>query len=110
MRAGGQQRGQASVETVALVPLLLALAAGAWQGLLIAWALVAAGHAAGAGAHAELAGGRVRPAVVAALPATMRAGLQLKVGRTSVHVRVAVPSLIPGVVPHVDASAPVAAR
>ena len=95
---------------VALVPLLLALVIGAWQGLLIAWAMVSAGNAAGAGAHAVLAGGRVRPAVAAALPATMRSGLELRVGRTSVRVRVAVPSLIPGLSPHVEASATVAAR
>jgi hypothetical protein len=105
-----RQRGQASVETVALLPALLALAAASWQALLIAWALTCAAHAAGAGAHAELAGGEVRPAVERALPAAMRAGVGLDESAHAVRVTVLVPSVIPGFSPHVSASAAVAAR
>ncbi len=103
-----RQHGQASVEVVALLPALLALAAAGWQVLLIAWALTAAAHAAGAGAHAELAGGAVRHAVVQAVPETMRDGLVVRTTAHTVRVTVRVPSLIPGFSPHVSASAAVA--
>ena len=102
--------GQASVETVALLPALVVLAVAAWQGLLVAWAMTAAGHAAGAGAHAVLAGAAVRPAVERALPAAMRPGLELRVESAFVRVRVRVPSLLPGVDPHVEAGADVVPR
>ena len=105
-----RQRGQASVETVALLPALLALAAAGWQALLIAWALTSAAHAAGAGAHAVLAGGDVRPAVERALPATMRGGVVVETTAHAVRVTVRVPSFIPGFSPHVSAGAAVAAR
>jgi hypothetical protein len=100
-----RQHGQASVEIVALLPALLALAAAGWQLLLVAWALTAAAHAAGAGAHAELAGSDVRQAVEQALPTTMRNGLALRTTARAVRVTVRVPSLIPGFSPHVSACA-----
>ena len=38
-----KHRGQASIETVVLLPVLAVCGLGAWQVLLVAWALVSAG-------------------------------------------------------------------
>ena len=51
-----RQRGQASIETVALLPILLLAALACWQALLAGWTSVSAAHAARAAAHAEMVG------------------------------------------------------
>jgi pilus assembly protein CpaE len=89
-------RGQASIETAALLPVLLLLALGCWQALLVGWTAISAEHAARSAARAELVGSSPRAAALAALPGPMRAGLQMRQGGGSMTVRVAVPRVIPG--------------
>ena len=105
-----KHRGQASIETVVLLPVLAVCGLGAWQVLLVAWALVAAGDSARAGARAVMSSEPPRPAVVRALPGSMRNGVTITVGEARLQVTVRVPSAIPGFSPHVTASADLVRR
>ena len=100
-------RGQASVETVLLLPLLALIALAAWQGLVAAWALVSVQDAAHAGARAAMVGEPVRAVVARALPARLRSGMVVVRRSGSVTVRVQMPSIVPGFSPHLEATAPV---
>src|SRR5581483_2740294 len=99
------ERAQASVELVVLLPALLLLTVAVWQAAMAGWALVSAQSAAGAAARAALAGSPRRPAALAALPAGMRGGARVEVGRGRVTVRVRVPAVLPGFSADVTASA-----
>jgi hypothetical protein len=82
-------RGQATIETIALVPVLLAVGLGLMQLLAVGYASVLAGGAAEAGALA-LAGGRdPRAAAREALPgwSEMRAKVGVEGGRVEIHLR-----------------------
>jgi|SRR4051812_2495678 len=100
-----QQRGQATIETVAILPLVALLALAAWQGILIGWAALEAQQAARAGARAILAGERPGPAVARSLPDSMRAGVRVRREGGTLQVRVPVPGVLPGVHLLVGASA-----
>jgi hypothetical protein len=97
-------RGQASVETVAAVPLVAAivvllvelLAAGADREL--------AGHAAEAGAVALIEGADAKAAVRDALPGWSRSGLTVDVRGQTVHVRLRPPLVIPGLAGPLEAT------
>jgi hypothetical protein len=90
-----EQRGQASVELVAAVPVLLLAALAAAQLALVGWALWSAGAAARAGARAELVGGDSRAAAIRALPGFLREGADVRAAG-AVGVRLSVPALLPG--------------
>src|SRR3954447_22919138 len=90
------ERGQASVETVILLPALLAIALAWWQALLVVLRASSAAHAARAAARAGLVGAQPRAAATAALPGVMQDGLEVTVSDGRVTVRVRTPSLIPG--------------
>ena len=62
------ERGQALVEAIALIPLVLVAALGLMQLLAVGYAGVLAGQAAEAGALAVASGGDARAAVEQALP------------------------------------------
>jgi Flp pilus assembly protein TadG len=83
-----RERGQATVETVLLVPLLVVLLAAVWAGLTWATWSVDVEDAAAAGARAATVGQPVRPAVLAALPRTLRGAVQVTSSRSAVTVRV----------------------
>ena len=101
---GARARGQASVEFVALLPVLAAFLALAAQTAVVGWALWAAGNAARAGARAQVVGGDARAAARRALPSALRVGATV-LDRDGVRVRVRVPALVPGVdLPPVSAS------
>lgn len=89
-----------------LLPALALVAVAAWQVALAAWAQVAVQDAAHAGARARLVGEPVRAVVAAALPARLRRGMRVETaaGRVTVHVRLH--TLIPGLSPVLEASAP----
>jgi hypothetical protein len=90
------ERGQASVELVAVLPALLLCVAVAAHALSAGWALWSAASAARAGARAELVGGDAKAAARRALPASLRRGSRVSAGeRTGVSVRVT--PLLPGV-------------
>jgi hypothetical protein len=100
-------RAQASIEMVALVPALALVLVAAAQALVAGWALVAAESASRAAARAVLVGRPARPAALAALPASMRAGTTVAGSDARVVVTVRVPSLVPGFTPSISAAAPV---
>jgi hypothetical protein len=105
-RERSSERGQASVENVALVPALLILTVAVWQAVMAGWALVSAESAARAAARADLAGSPPRPAALAALPDGMRPGASVRLTGGGVTVRVHIPSVLPGLTATVSASAP----
>lgn len=100
-----RERGQASVETVALVPALVILTLALWQAVMAGWALVSAESAARAAARAALAGGPARGAALAALPHGMRSSALVRITSGAVTVRVRIPAVLPGFGMDVSASA-----
>lgn len=87
MRHGS--RGQATVEAIALAPVILAVALGVLQLLAVGYASVLAGNAAEAGALALAAGNDARAGARQALPGWSRARARVEVdgGRVAVHLR-----------------------
>src|ERR1700757_5157826 len=98
-----RSRGQATIETAALLPVLLVLGVCCWQALLAGWTSISAEHAARAAAHARLTGAPPAVAARAALPVPMRDGLRLEDAGRTLRVRVTVPAVIPGF--HLEVSA-----
>ena len=96
MTPGGGQSGQASVELVALVPLLLAAVLAAAQVLAAGAARELADHAAGAGAIALLQGTDPRVAVREAVPGWSRGRVAVRVDRHRVRVRLRPRAFLPG--------------
>jgi hypothetical protein len=86
--------GQASVEALAMVPLLLAVGLGALQLLAVGYASVLAGGAAEAGALALAAGGDARAGAREALPGWSRSKASIRVEHGEVEVRLRPPSLL----------------
>jgi hypothetical protein len=95
-RAGGRdrQRGQAALEILALLPLLLAVALAVTQLLTVGYASVLAGNAAEAAALALAGGGDPRAAAHEALPGWSRTRARLSVTGGHVQVRVRPPTLL----------------
>ena len=89
-------RGQASVETVALLPLVALLGLMLWQALLVGQAAWLAGSAARGAARAHAVGADARAAAAAALPRRLRGGLTVRAGTRDVRVRVRVPAVVGG--------------
>lgn len=88
-----------------LLPVLVALTFAMWQAALAGWTLVSAESAARAAARAALAGSPLRPAALAALPASMRPGARVEASGGRVTVRVHIPAVLPGFDADVSASA-----
>ncbi|HSS42165.1 MAG TPA: hypothetical protein VLK37_06375 [Solirubrobacterales bacterium] len=88
------EEGIASVELVAVVPLLLLALLVAAQIALAGQALWSASVAARAGARAALVGGDASAAARSALPPSMRDGAKVEEDQ-GVSVRVVVPRLFP---------------
>ena len=88
------QRGQATVELVALLPLTVLVVAVAWQLVLAGQAVWLAGAAARAAARAHAVGGDAAAAARRVLPARLERGMRV-VARDDGSVTVAVP--VPGV-------------
>jgi TadE-like protein len=90
------ERGQATVEFVALLPAFVLTGLIAWQVVLAGHTAWLAAHAARAGARAVAVGRDGGQAARSALPVSLRRGLQVTDGGGGrVHVRVAVPLLFP---------------
>ena len=87
-RAAGE-RGQATIELLALVPLVVAVGLGALQLLAVGYASVLAGTAAEAGALALAAGGDPQASAREALPGLVdaRARVDVEGGRVVVRLR-----------------------
>jgi hypothetical protein len=87
-------RGQASVETLGAVPLVLVLGLVLFQLLAVGYSSVLAGSAAEAGALALAAGRDARAGARTALPGWSRARAQVSVQRGRVHVELRPPALL----------------
>jgi hypothetical protein len=89
------ESGQASVETVALLPLALLAAAVAWQVVLTGHTLWLCANAARAAARAELVGESPRRAALSALPSSLERGLAVRrVDGGGIRVGVRLPVLV----------------
>jgi Flp pilus assembly protein TadG len=89
------ESGQATVEFVALLPLLALVGFALWQAMVAGEAAWLAGASARAAARASAVGSDPRAAAAAVLPGSLRHGL--RVSRSSdgtVRVRIGVPSVI----------------
>jgi hypothetical protein len=96
MRRTASQRAQASVELVAIVPLLLLSAVALAQALVAGWALLSAGEAARSAARISHVGGDAKAAVGEALPAILEPA-EVDVDGAEVRIEIHAPALLPGV-------------
>jgi hypothetical protein len=96
-RPSGAERGQASVELVALLPLMAVLAALLWQAVVAGQAVWLAGTAARAAARASALGDDASAAARRVLPDRLERGLVVR-GPTSdssgVRVAIAIPAVV----------------
>ncbi|HEY7618392.1 MAG TPA: hypothetical protein VH834_01420 [Solirubrobacteraceae bacterium] len=98
MPAHTGERGQASVELVALLPLVVLVGALLWQAVVAGQALWLSGAAARAAARAAAVGGDAEAAARGALPPRLEHGLDVRRDAGGHGVRVAVP--VPSVLGH----------
>jgi hypothetical protein len=89
------ERGQASAELVAVVPLLVLVVVAAAQLAAAGWALWSAGNAARAGARAAHVGGDAERVAREALPGPLRERAEIS-DEDDLRVEVRAPGLIPG--------------
>jgi hypothetical protein len=86
-----RENGQASVELVALIPLVAILAAGLWQAALAGQAVWAGSAAARSGARAAAVGGDVDAAARRVVPRRLRRGMRVRTDdEGAVEVRIPV--------------------
>jgi hypothetical protein len=90
-RARHDEAGQASVELVALLPLVALVVAVLWQALLAGQALWSSAGAARAAARAQAIGGDPLVAARGALPGSLRRGLRVTPDGDGIRVAVRVP-------------------
>jgi hypothetical protein len=85
----GSAQGQATIETIALAPVIVAIGLAILQLLAVGYASVLAGNAAEAGALALAAGTDAREGAKQGLPGWSRARARVDVdgGRVEVHLR-----------------------
>jgi pilus assembly protein CpaE len=89
------ESGQASVEAIAVVPLVLLAAALAWQLVLVGHTLWLCANAARAAARAELVGESPGAAARSALPGSLERDLSVRrVAEGGVRVTVRLPLLV----------------
>jgi pilus assembly protein CpaE len=93
-RIARTQRGQASVELVAALPVVLLLAAVVWQCALAGHTALLAAHAARAAARAELVDADPESAARSVLPSALEDGLRLERREGAVRARLRVPLLL----------------
>lgn len=91
-------RGQATVELVALLPLIVVLAALLWQAVVAGQAIWLSGSAARAAARAHAIGADAPEAARRVLPARLRRSLVVRPAASGggVQVAIAVPAIVGG--------------
>ena len=92
--SAGAERGQGSVEFLAVLPVVVVVALAAAQLLAVGYSSVLAGNAAEAGALALAGGGDPRAAARAAMPGWSRARAQVSVKGGEVSVSLRPPTLL----------------
>ena len=103
--SGRDQRGQATLELIGLVPVLLAVALAGAQLLAVGYSSVLAGNAAEAGALALAGGGDPRAGARAALPGWSRARARVSVSGGEVRVQLHPPTLLGSLADRLEVSA-----
>jgi hypothetical protein len=103
--SGRAERGQASVELLGLLPLLIAVALAAAQLLAVGYSSVLAGNAAEAGALALAGGGDPRAGAREALPGWSRAHARVIVSGGEVRVELRPPALLRALAGSLEVSA-----
>jgi hypothetical protein len=93
-RTRGSERGQASVELLAVLPAAVLVALAGWQLALAGQAIWLTGNAARVGARAQAVGHDPASAARSALPSYLRRGLTVRAEGGRLSVRVAVPLLL----------------
>ena len=95
-RSSASEQGQATVELVALLPLVAVLAAVLWQGVVAGQAVWLAGSAARAAARASAVGGDARAAARRVLPERLERGLVVRrmTPDGGVQVAIGVPAIV----------------
>ncbi len=93
-RSPGAEHGQASVELVALLPLMGVLAGLLWQGVVAGQAVWLAGSAARAAARASAVGADERAAARRVLPARLERGLVVRRSGGGVRVAIGIPAIV----------------
>lgn len=88
--------GQASVEFVALLPVVLVAAAALWQAVLVGQAIWDSAGAARAAARAQAIGGDAEASARAALPVSLRHGTAVAARSGGVRVDVPIPLVFGG--------------
>ena len=91
-----RQRGQASVEVLGVLPLLILVGLCVWQLHLGMSAATNVENAARTGSRVAAQGGDARGAALRALPPGQRGGAQITVAGELVRVRSNVPTVVPG--------------
>lgn len=93
---GGRDGGQASVETIALAPIVLVCCLIGLQGLVAGASFVAAGNAAHAGALAGQLGRDPEKAALAASPGWSSSRVDVETRNRRVRVRLQPRTIVPG--------------
>src|SRR3954464_2199901 len=88
--------GQASVEFVAMLPLVARGAAGLWQAVVAGQAVWASAGAARAAARAEAIGSDAAEGARATPPGSRRPGLRVDADRSGVRVDLSIPLIFTG--------------
>lgn len=91
-----RQQGQASVELVAILPLVVVVALFGWQAAVGGQAVWLAASAARSAARADALGADPVAAARRALPGRLRHALRVRRERDGVSVRVAIPAVVAG--------------
>jgi hypothetical protein len=91
-----RQAGQATVELVALLPLLALVLVLAWQLVVTGHATWAAAAAARAAARADAVGDDPRAAARGHLPGRLEPGMRVRAHAGTVELSLAIPSVLPG--------------
>ena len=103
--SGAGERGQATLELLGLLPLLLAVALAGAQLLAVGYSSILAGNAAEAGALALAGGGDPGMGARAALPGWSRAHARVSVSGGEVRVRLRPPTLLRSLAERLEVSA-----
>jgi hypothetical protein len=99
------ERGQATLELLGLLPVLLAVALAGAQLLAVGYSSVLAGNAAEAGALTLAGGGDPRVGVRAALPGWSRSHARVWVSGGEVRVQLRPPALLSSLAKRLEVSA-----
>jgi len=90
------QRGQASIEVLGVLPLMLVFAMFVWQLHLVMSAATAVENAARTGSRVEGLGGDGKRAAMRALPRSQREDVEIDIRGEVVRIRTKVPTVVPG--------------